>query len=53
MNLSVVSCFDENIAPEKILRYLETPANRKIIPGKTLLLFDGIQSVPLYAAFCV
>ena len=33
-NLSAASFFDENIAPEKILRYLETAANQKITPAK-------------------
>lgn len=43
-NLSAASYFDDNIAPEKILRYLETAANQKIIPGETLLILDEIQS---------
>lgn len=43
-NLAVASYFDDNIAPEKIIRYLEAAANKKIIPGETLVILDEIQS---------
>lgn len=43
-NLAVASYFNDNIAPEKLLRYLETAAGEKIIPGQTLILLDEIQS---------
>lgn len=43
-NLTVASYFSDNIAPEKILRYLEASANEKIIPGETLIILDEIQS---------
>lgn len=43
-NLSVASYFDGNIAPEKILRYLEVSAGEAIIPGETLIFLDEIQS---------
>ena len=43
-NLSVASYFDDAIAPERLLRYLEASANEKIIPGETLIILDEIQS---------
>lgn len=43
-NLAVASYFNDNIVPEKILRYLESSAGAKIIPGETLVIFDEIQS---------
>lgn len=43
-NLTVASYFSDNIAPEKIIRYLEASANEKIIPGETLIILDEIQS---------
>lgn len=43
-NVAVSSYFDENITPEKIIRYLEATVNEKIIPGQTLIILDEIQS---------
>lgn len=43
-NLAVASFFDDNIAPERLLRYLEASTGEKIIPGETLIIFDEIQS---------
>ncbi|MEG0998545.1 MAG: ATP-binding protein [Clostridiales bacterium] len=43
-NISVASFFAENIAPERIIQYLEATVNKKIIPGETLIVFDEIQS---------
>ncbi len=43
-NLSVASYFGDNISPEKLLRYLESYAGQKIIPGETLVILDEIQS---------
>lgn len=43
-NLTVASYFSDNIAPEKVIRYLEASANEKIIPGETLIILDEIQS---------
>ena len=43
-SLSVASYFDDAIAPERLLRYLEASANEKIIPGETLIILDEIQS---------
>lgn len=44
INLAAASYFSENIAPEKLLRYLESSAGEKIIPGQTLIIFDEVQS---------
>ncbi|HPJ02253.1 MAG TPA: ATP-binding protein [Candidatus Limiplasma sp.] len=43
-NLAVASYFNDNISPEKLLRYLESSAGEKIIPGETLIILDEIQS---------
>lgn len=43
-NLNIASYFDNNIAPERILRYLESSFGEKIIPGETLVILDEIQS---------
>ncbi len=43
-NLSVARYFDDDITPERLLRFLETTVNEEIIPGKTLIIFDEIQS---------
>ena len=44
INTSVASFFDSNISPERIIRYLETFAGQKILPGETLIILDEIQS---------
>jgi len=43
-NTAVRSYFDENISPERILRLLEISTGVKIVPGKTLIILDEIQS---------
>jgi predicted AAA+ superfamily ATPase len=43
-NMTVNSYFDENIEPERILRFLETEVRERIVPGDTLIIFDEIQS---------
>ena len=43
-NQTVSSYFTENIEPERILRFLETEARERIVPGDTLIIFDEIQS---------
>ena len=43
-NLTVASFFGENISPERLIRYLESASGEKIVPGKSLLIFDEIQS---------
>ena len=43
-NLSAASYFDGDIAPEKIIRYLEVATQVPIVPGETLIILDEIQS---------
>lgn len=43
-NQAVSSYFADNIAPEKIIRYLEAMVNEAIVPGETLIILDEIQS---------
>jgi predicted AAA+ superfamily ATPase len=44
LNQAVSSYFGENIAPEKIIRYLEATFNEYILPGETLIILDEIQT---------
>ena len=39
-NLSVNSYFDTDINPLRIIQYLETVNNTRIIPGETLIILD-------------
>jgi len=43
-NQTVNSYFAENIEPERILRFLESESQERIIPSDTLIIFDEIQS---------
>ena len=43
-NQSVSSYFSENIEPERLIRFLETEVQQRIIPGETLIIFDEIQT---------
>lgn len=43
-NLSVASYFSDDISPERLIRFLETTVNDVITPGRTLIIFDEIQS---------
>lgn len=43
-NLTIASYFNDNIAPERLLRYLEASTCERIIAGETLIIFDEIQS---------
>lgn len=43
-NLSVAAYFSDDITPERLIRFLETTVNEPIVPGKTLIVFDEIQS---------
>lgn len=43
-NLTVSSYFQDDISPERIIRYLESYAGEKILPEKTLIILDEIQS---------
>jgi len=43
-NMTVSSYFNENIEPERIIRFLETEIRERIVPGDTLIIFDEVQS---------
>ncbi len=43
-NLAVARYFDDDITPERLIRFLETIVNEAIIPGQTLIILDEIQS---------
>jgi predicted AAA+ superfamily ATPase len=43
-DLSTARFFDNDISPERLIRLLETTVNKEIIPGKSLIIFDEIQS---------
>jgi predicted AAA+ superfamily ATPase len=43
-NQTVSSYFTENIEPERILRFLESESQERIIPGETLIIFDEVQT---------
>lgn len=44
VNLTAASFFDENISPDRLIRYLEASVGERIVPGETLIIFDEIQS---------
>ena len=41
---ALVEKFEENITPTPIIQYLESAHSQRIIPGKTLIIFDEIQA---------
>ena len=43
-NLNVNSYFDTDISPLRIIQYLETTTNTRIVADETLIVFDEIQS---------
>ncbi len=43
-NPNVASYFTDDISPERLIRFFETTVNEEIIPGKTLIFLDEIQS---------
>ena len=45
-NKAVSSYFNDNIEPERMIRYLETEVRERIVPGDTLVILDEIQSCP-------
>jgi len=45
-NKTVNSYFDDNIEPERIIRFLETEVRDRIIPVDTLIILDEVQSCP-------
>ena len=42
-NLSVASFFENDISPDRIIRFLEASFNEAIIPKETLIILDEIQ----------
>ena len=46
INKAVSSYFDDNIEPERIIRFLETESRERIIPGETMIFLDEVQSCP-------
>src|SRR5262245_59695572 len=45
-NPEFVEIFEKNLDPARIINILVAMTNQVIIPGKTLLFFDEIQSCP-------
>lgn len=45
-NLAVNSFFEADITPSRIIQYLETVSNTRIIAGETLVILDEIQACP-------
>lgn len=43
-NLSVGDFFEDDISPQRIIRFLEVMADTKIVAGKSLIIFDEIQA---------
>jgi predicted AAA+ superfamily ATPase len=41
---ALVNRFEENMTPASIVQYLESAHSQRIIPGKTLVVFDEIQA---------
>jgi uncharacterized protein len=46
INTQVNSFFDGDLIPKKIIQYLEVVSESRIIPSKTLIILDEIQSCP-------
>lgn len=44
INKQVRAYFEENLEPEKLLRFLEAAAEEKIVPEETLIILDEIQA---------
>lgn len=45
-NQNISNLFDENIDPNRIIEYLSAMNHKRIIPQKTLIIFDEIQELP-------
>ena len=43
-NQTVSSYFSDNIEPTRIIRFLETETQERIVPGETLIILDEIQA---------
>ena len=41
---ALASKFEENLTPSHLIQYLESAHSHRIIPGKTLVIFDEIQA---------
>ncbi len=41
---ALVEKFEESITPDSIIKYLESAHSQRIIPGKTLIVFDEVQA---------
>jgi predicted AAA+ superfamily ATPase len=46
VNVHINAFFDGDLKPERILQYLETVAESRILPQDTLIILDEIQSCP-------
>lgn len=44
INVAIASFFRDDISPERLIRLLEASTGQVILPGKTLLILDEIQS---------
>ena len=44
LNHYAASLFDEDISPERLIKHLEAEAKERILPEKTLIILDEIQS---------
>ncbi len=44
LNHYAASLFDQDISPERLIKYLEAEAKERILPEKTLIILDEIQS---------
>lgn len=43
-NRTVSSLFNDDISPDKLIKYLEAETGERILPDETLIIFDEIQS---------
>jgi uncharacterized protein len=43
-NSAIASFFDEDISPQKLIRYLEASLGERIVPGETFIILDEIQA---------
>ncbi|MEG1847133.1 MAG: ATP-binding protein [Lachnospiraceae bacterium] len=44
INETIASFFESNIAPERLIQYLEASTGERIVPGETLIILDEIQA---------
>lgn len=43
-NLAIAGFFGDDISPKRLIRYLEATTEERIVPGKTLIILDEVQS---------